>query len=98
MDIPENDFTNNLQPQYRKRALTALFEDCLRRCIEEEPVLIVVEDVHWIDALSHDLLEDLAKALVDCPICFVLAYRPPQLMRLQAPRWKFCRSSRKSSA
>jgi predicted ATPase/class 3 adenylate cyclase len=86
VDIPENDFTSSLEPQYRKSALTALFEDCLRAAAKEEPVLIVVEDVHWIDALSHDLLEDLAKALVDCPICFVLAYRPPQLMRLQAPR------------
>jgi adenylate cyclase len=86
MDIPENDFTNNLEPQYRKSALTALFEDCLRAASKDEPILIVVEDVHWIDTLSHDLLEDLAKALVDCPICFVLAYRPLQLMRLQAPR------------
>jgi adenylate cyclase len=86
MDIPENDFTSSLEPQYRKSALTALFEDCLRAASKEEPILIVVEDVHWIDALSHDLLEDLAKALIDCPVCFVLAYRPPELMRLQAPR------------
>ena len=86
MDIPENDFTSSLEPQYRKSALTALFEDCLRAASKEEPILVVVEDVHWIDALSHDLLDDLAKALVDCPICFVLAYRPPKLMRLQAPR------------
>jgi predicted ATPase len=48
--------------------------------------LIVVEDLHWVDALSHDLLEDLAKMLVDCRICFVLAYRPPQITRLQASR------------
>jgi tetratricopeptide (TPR) repeat protein len=86
LDIPENDFTSNLEPQYRKSALTALFEDCLRAASKDEPLLIVVEDLHWIDALSHDLLEDLAKALADCPICFVLAYRPPQLTRLQAPR------------
>jgi adenylate cyclase len=86
MDIPENDFTSSLEPQYRKSALTALFEDCLRAAAKDAPILIVVEDVHWIDALSHDLLEDLVKTLVDSPVCFVLAYRPPQLMRLQAPR------------
>lgn len=84
--IPENDFTSNLEPQYRKSALTALLEDCLRAAAKEQPILIVIEDVHWIDALSHDLLEDLAKMLVDSPICFVLAYRPPQITRLQAPR------------
>ena len=86
LDIPDNDFTSNLEPQHRKSALTALFEDCLRLASKEEPILIVVEDVHWVDGLSHDLLEDLAKALANCPICFVLAYRPPQITRLQAPR------------
>jgi predicted ATPase len=84
--IPENDFTSNLEPQYRKSALTALLEDCLRAAAKEQPLLIVIEDLHWIDALSHDLLEDLAKMLADSPVCFVLAYRPPQITRLQAPR------------
>jgi class 3 adenylate cyclase/tetratricopeptide (TPR) repeat protein len=84
--IPENDFTSNLEPQYRKSALTALLEDCLRAATNDQPVLIVIEDLHWIDALSHDLLEDLAKMLADSPVCFVLAYRPPQITRLQAPR------------
>jgi adenylate cyclase len=35
---------------------------------------------------AHDLLEGLAKALASHPVCFVLAYRTPQLERLQAPR------------
>jgi class 3 adenylate cyclase/predicted ATPase len=86
LDIPDNDFTRTLEPQYRKSSLHVLLEDCLRAASQDESLLIVVEDVHWIDALSHDLLEELAKALADCPICFVLAYRPPQLTRLQAPR------------
>jgi hypothetical protein len=58
----------------------------LRATAQDEPLLIVIEDLHWIDALSHDLLEELARALADSPICFVLAYRPPQLARLEAPR------------
>jgi hypothetical protein len=66
--------------------LHALLEDCLKAAAKDEPLLIVIEDLHWIDALSHDLLEGLAKALANYPVCFVLAYRPPQLERLQAPR------------
>ena len=85
MEMPENDFTSSLEPKYRKNVLTALFEDCLRAAAKDEPILIVIEDVHWMDALSHDLLEDLAKRLMDSRICFVLAYRPPQLTSLQAP-------------
>ena len=86
LEIPENDFTKTLEPQYRKSALRALLEDCLRAAAKDEPLLIVIEDMHWIDALSHDLLEELARALTDSRVCFVLAYRPPQLARLEAPR------------
>jgi predicted ATPase/class 3 adenylate cyclase len=86
LNIPDNEFTANLEPKIRQSALHALLEDCLKSAAKDEPILIVIEDLHWIDALSHDLLEDLARALADSPICFVIAYRPPQLMRLQAPR------------
>jgi adenylate cyclase len=86
LDIPENDFTKNLEPEHKQSALRALLEDCLRAAAGNEPLLIVVEDLHWVDALSHDLLEELARGLTDYCVCFVLAYRPPQLQRLQAPR------------
>jgi adenylate cyclase len=86
LEIPDNDFTKTLEPKYRQSALRALLEDCLRTAAQAEPLLIVVEDLHWIDALSHDLLEELARALSDSRVCFVLAYRPPELARLVAPR------------
>lgn len=86
LEIPDNDFTKNLEPKYRQSALRALLGDCLRVESTQEPLLIVIEDFHWIDALSHDLLEELARGLCDCQVCFVLAYRPPELHRLQAPR------------
>lgn len=86
LDIPENDFTGNLEPKVRQSALHALFEDCLKAAASDGPLLIVIEDLHWIDALSHDLLEGLAKSLANHAVCFVLAYRPPEMERLQAPR------------
>ncbi len=86
LNIPDNEFTRALEPKVRQSALHALLEDCLKAAAQEEPLLIVIEDLHWIDALSHDLLDELAKALAQQPVCFVLAYRPPQLERLQAPR------------
>lgn len=85
-DIPENDFTQKLEPKARQSTLHALLEDCLKSAAQTAPLLIVIEDMHWIDALSHDLLEQLAKATSNRPICFILAYRPPQLERLVAPR------------
>ena len=86
LPIPDNDFTNALEPKNRPSALRALLEDCLRSAATDEPLLIVLEDLHWIDALSYDLLEELARALSDSRVCFVLAYRPRQGARLEAPR------------
>ena len=86
LNLPENDFTRNLEPKIRQSALHALLEDCLKAQAGDEPTLIVIEDLHWIDALSHDLLEGLAKALAQHAVCFVLAYRPPQMERLHASR------------
>jgi len=85
LNISENDFTKNLEPKIRQSALHALLEDCLKAQANDEPTLIVIEDLHWIDTLSYDLLESLAKALAHHALCFVLAYRPSQLERLQTP-------------
>lgn len=88
LDIPidDNDFTRTLEPKDRRNLLTAILEECLKSAAAEGPQLIVLEDVHWVDALSHDLLEALARASAKLPVCFVLAYRTPEVLRLQAPR------------
>lgn len=86
LPLPDNDFTRALEPQDRKGTLEALLEDCLKSAAQETPLLIVLEDLHWIDPLSHDLLETLARVSENLSICFVLAYRPPDLVRLQTSR------------
>ena len=44
----------------------------------EQPVVLVLEDCHWIDELSRDLLEVLARAAAGLPVLIVLAYRPAE--------------------
>jgi adenylate cyclase len=86
LPLPENEFTRTLEPKDCKSALEALLEDCLKSAASETPLLIVLEDVHWIDPLSHDLLETLARVSENLPVCFVLAYRPPDITRVQDRR------------
>jgi predicted ATPase/class 3 adenylate cyclase len=86
LPLPDNEFTAALDPKDRKSALEILLEDCLKSAASETPLLIVLEDVHWIDPLSHDLLEILARVSQNLRICFVLAYRPPDIPRLREPR------------
>lgn len=75
--IEDNDFTRTLEPKDRRNVLTALLEDCVASAAAEGPLLFVLEDLHWIDPVSRELLETLVRASVRLPVCFVLACRPP---------------------
>jgi class 3 adenylate cyclase len=68
LPLPDNEFTSALDPKDRKSALEILLEDCLKSAVRETPLLIVLEDLHWIDPLSYDLLEMLARVSENLPI------------------------------
>ena len=88
--LPENNFTQALEPKHRHTALEALLLDCLRARAREageegKGLLLVLEDLHWIDAASRELLERVARTILELPVLLVLAYRPPEFARVQAP-------------
>ncbi len=89
LPIPENDFTQTLEPRHRCTALEALLLDCLRARAREageagKGLLLVLEDLHWIDAVSRDLLERVTRAISGLPVLIVLAYRPQEFAQLRA--------------
>jgi tetratricopeptide (TPR) repeat protein len=86
LQIPDNGFTEHLEPKVRQSALHALLEACLKAASQDEPILVVLEDLHWIDALSIELLEQLTSALTEHAVAFVLAYRPAQWSIAEASR------------
>ncbi|MBI2197192.1 MAG: sigma 54-interacting transcriptional regulator [Candidatus Rokubacteria bacterium] len=55
--------------------------DALRRLLLAEvkarPVLLVIEDLHWLDAGSRELLEALAEGLAAIPLMLLVTSRPP---------------------
>ncbi|MGP1674676.1 MAG: ATP-binding protein, partial [Candidatus Limnocylindrales bacterium] len=76
IDMPDNDLTSALDAKLRKASLEDLLTVCLRARADAEPLVLVLEDCHWIDALSRDLLGVLARAAATLPILIVLNYRP----------------------
>jgi DNA-binding CsgD family transcriptional regulator/tetratricopeptide (TPR) repeat protein len=44
-----------------------------------QPLLVILEDLHWADPSSHDLLRHVAAGLVSVPLCLLVTYRdaPP---------------------
>ena len=53
----------------------------LERLAARGPVLFVVEDLHWSDRSTRDLLAFLVRNLRDAPVLLVLSYRSDELHR-----------------
>ncbi len=74
--------------ELRDEAVTALASLLAARAAER-PLLLVLDDVHWADEASLDLLECLlapAPALSGAPLCVLLLARPELATRRAPPR------------
>ncbi len=84
MNLPaeETEQTRALDARVRKDILETTVLECLRAVAAGRGagggVLLVIEDCHWIDPLSHDLLEVVARGIAGLPAMILLAYRPPE--------------------
>ncbi|HTT36791.1 MAG TPA: adenylate/guanylate cyclase domain-containing protein [Burkholderiales bacterium] len=68
-------------PQKRKkRTLEALIEQLLAPCVRQ-PLLIVFEDVHWVDPTTQELLDLLVPRIAALPVLLLLTYRPEYAAR-----------------
>ncbi len=74
--IPESELVAGLDAKVRKASLEDLLTRCLQASSAGEPLILVLEDCHWIDTLSQELLLALGRATVALPVLIVLAYRP----------------------
>jgi class 3 adenylate cyclase/tetratricopeptide (TPR) repeat protein len=62
-------------PQRRQRMLDALKRVVLRES-QEQPLLLVFEDLHWIDAETQALLNSLVESLPTARLLLLVNYRP----------------------
>ena len=76
LPLDDNDVTRGMPAPVRKQVLEQLLTGMLRGRASMGPVCIVVDDLHWIDSLSRDLVDALSRAIGDVPVLLVLAYRP----------------------
>ncbi len=76
LPIPDNSLTTGMDAKARKTSRESLLVDCLRAWAEQHPLIFILEDVHWIDPLSADLLMFMARVIKDLPVLILLAHRP----------------------
>jgi class 3 adenylate cyclase/tetratricopeptide (TPR) repeat protein len=74
--LPDNDpFLRLDPPQRRQRTLEALTRVLLRES-QVQPLLLVFEDLHWIDTETQALLDRLVESLPTVCLLLLVNYRP----------------------
>jgi adenylate cyclase len=77
LPIPDNATTVAFDPRLRQEALFALAVDLVRACAHAQPVLLLIEDAHWMDEASLGLTLALGRVVAESPVLLVLVQRPP---------------------
>ena len=65
-----------ITPQQRKQRVFEAIRDVLVLESEKQPVVLAVEDLHWIDKTSQEFLNYLVELLPNTSILLLLLYRP----------------------
>ncbi|MBV8771918.1 MAG: AAA family ATPase [Deltaproteobacteria bacterium] len=74
LDFPENEVTSLMTGEVRADNLNGLLVSLLQKRAEETPLLIVIEDAHWMDSASWTLAIRVASEVK--PLLFTISSRP----------------------
>ena len=65
-----------LSPQMRKAQTFAVLRQAILQSSQQQPLVIVVENMHWIDPTSEEYLASLMENLAGAAILLLTTYRP----------------------
>jgi class 3 adenylate cyclase/tetratricopeptide (TPR) repeat protein len=74
-EVPPSPETEEIDPQFRRERLHEAVEKFLTRVLMM-PTLVTIEDAHWIDDASHDLVAHLTRAAQPRPWLVCVTRRP----------------------
>lgn len=66
----------DFDPEQLKRQVSLAARTLVERRVDQGPLLVVVEDLHWADAASVELLRDIADHLAERPLMLLISHRP----------------------
>ncbi len=72
-----------LTPQRQKERTLAALIDQIAALSAQQPILMVFEDLHWIDPTTEEVLDMLISRVANLPVLLVATYRPEY-----TPRWQ----------
>ena len=65
-----------LGPEELSRRMEGVLLELVERLAQDKPLVLVLEDLHWVDELSLQALGQLMDALQSLPLLLVCVYRP----------------------
>jgi class 3 adenylate cyclase/tetratricopeptide (TPR) repeat protein len=66
----------SIHPQARKARTFALLRHLILHAAQRQPLVLVVENLHWSDATSEEWLASLVERLAGAALLLVVTYRP----------------------
>jgi class 3 adenylate cyclase/tetratricopeptide (TPR) repeat protein len=73
--VEEATSAKSLDPQVRLQRLMKLVAQVIWNKARERPLLLVLEDIHWADVASSELLDHVAADIQDVPVFLCLTQR-----------------------
>jgi len=66
-------------PEQEKRRLFAALSRFFKERASQQPVLLVIEDLHWCDDISLEFLLSLSRSIVALPMLLLVTYRNDEI-------------------
>src|SRR5439155_2964546 len=74
--LPEDSPFHTLDPPQRRQRILEALKRVLLRESQEQPLLVIFEDLHWIDAETQALLDNLVESVPTARLLLLVNYRP----------------------
>jgi tetratricopeptide (TPR) repeat protein len=75
LPIPDNATTAAFDPHLRQQALHTLAVDLVQACARDQPLLLLIEDAHWMDEASQELTLALSRTVARSPVLLMVIHR-----------------------
>ncbi|MBI3763061.1 MAG: AAA family ATPase [Chloroflexi bacterium] len=92
MEGAEFDRVRQLDPQTLQAQYLAALRRLLQTLAARRPVALILDDVHWADPSSTELLIKLLSLTAEAPLLFCFVARPDR----EAPGWKLVAAARET--
>ena len=76
LPMPERHSPPNLAPQRKKQRILEALSRHLEGLARQQPVVVIFEDAHWIDATSRELLDIIVERARNLKVLLIVTFRP----------------------